>query len=161
MKIIETKAFHTFYASANDTVKITCPKCSISKDFNANEYKTSNRGIKARCTCGNVFRCVIEFRKYYRKTVNFAGEYRNEKTGDAGRMAIESISLGGIDFVNLTSENLIMKNDMLEVSFHLDDKSHTLIERKAKVTASDENTINAAFIKFQLYDKDLGFYLMP
>ena len=161
MKIIETNAFHTFYANANDTVKITCPKCSISKSFNANEYKTSNRGIKARCTCGNVFRCIIEFRKYYRKTVNFAGEYRNEKTGDSGQMTIESISLGGIDFVNLTSGNLIMKNDVLEVSFHLDDKKHTFIQRKAKVTASDENTINAAFIKFQLYDKDLGFYLMP
>ena len=161
MKIIETKAFHTFYAGANDTVKITCPKCNISKDFNANEYKTSNRGIKARCTCGNVFRCVIEFRKYYRKAVSFAGDYRNEKTGDTGKMVIESISLGGIDFVNLTSEIFIMKNDILEVSFHLDDKNHTLIERKAKITASDENTINAAFIKFQLYDKDLGFYLMP
>ena len=161
MKIIETNAFHTFYANANDTVKITCPECNTSKSFNANEYKTSNRGIKARCACGNVFRCVIEFRKYYRKTVDFAGEYRNEKTGDAGRMAVESISLSGIDFVNLTSGNLIMQNDTLEVSFYLDDNNKTFIQRKAKVTASDKNTINAIFINFQLYDKDLGFYLMP
>ena len=54
-----------------------------------------------------------------------------------------------------------MKNDLLDISFHLDDNSRTLIQRKAKVTASDENLINAAFINFQLYDKDLGFYLMP
>ena len=161
MKIIETKVLHTFYASANDTVKITCPKCSTSKSFNANDYKTSNRGIKAKCTCGHVFRCAIEFRKSYRKAVNFAGDYRNEKTGDTGRMTIESISLGGIDFVNLTPGNLIMKNDVLEVSFHLDDTSRSFIQRKVKVTSSDENTSNAAFIKYQLYDKDLGFYLMP
>jgi hypothetical protein len=161
LKIIETKAFHTFYANATDTVKITCPKCGISKSFNANEYMTSNRGIKAKCTCGNIFRCIIEFRKFYRKAVNFAGSYRNEKTGASGTMTIESISLGGIDFVNLTSENLIMKNDVLEVSFHLDDKSRTFIKRKVKVTASDENTTNATFFKLQLYEKDLGFYLMP
>jgi hypothetical protein len=161
MKIIETNAFHTFYAAADDTVKITCPKCNISKSFNANEYKTSNRGIKARCTCGNVFRCIIEFRKYYRKNVNLPGEYRNEKTGDSGLMAVESLSLSGIDFVNLTSINLIMKNDLLEVSFHLDDNNKTFIQRKAKVTASEKDTINAVFIKFQPYDKDLGFYLMP
>jgi hypothetical protein len=161
MKLTETAQFHTYYADANDMVKITCPKCGIAKSFNANEYKKSNMGIKARCTCGNVFRCIIEFRKYYRKAVNFAGNYRNEKTGDAGSMAVESISLAGIDFINLTTGNLIMKNDMLEISFHLDDNSHTLIKRKAKVTSSDENMINAAFINFQLYDKDLGFYLMP
>lgn len=161
MKILETSAFHTFYANANDIVKITCPKCCISKSFNANDFQTTHRGIKARCTCGNVFRCVIEFRKFYRKAVNFAGTYHNEKTGDSGRMTIESISLGGIDFVNLTSENLIMKNDVLKVTFHLDDKSRTLIQRQVRVTDSDENSTNAAFIKFQLYDKDLGFYLMP
>ena len=161
MKIIETNAFYTYYANANDTVKITCPECNTSKNFNTNEYKTSNRGIKARCACGNVFRCIIEFRKYYRKTVDFAGEYRNEKTGAAGRMAVESISLSGIDFVNLTSGNLIMINDILEVSFYLDDNSQTFIQRKARVTASDKDTINAIFINFQLYDKDLGFYLMP
>ena len=161
MKIIETNAFYTFYANANDTVKITCPECNISKKFDANEYKTSNRGIKARCVCGNVFRCIIEFRKYYRKTVDFAGDYRNVKTGDAGRMAVESISLSGIDFTNLTSGNLIMKSDILEVSFYLDDNNNTFIQRKAQVTASGKNTINAIFNKFQSYDKDLGFYLMP
>ena len=161
MKIIETNTFHTFYASTDDSVKITCPKCNISQNFNANEFKTSNRGIKARCTCGNVFRCIIEFRKYYRKTVNFTGEYRNEKTGDSGQMVVESLSLSGIDFINLASQNLIMKNDLLDVSFHLDDSNKTFIQRKAKVTASDKNMINAIFIKFQPYDKDLGFYLMP
>jgi hypothetical protein len=161
MKIVETKSVHTFYANATDTVKITCPKCNISKNFNASDYKTSNRGIKAKCTCGNVFHCIIEFRKYYRKAVDFAGEYRNEKTGDIGRMTIESLSLSGIDFVNLTPRNLIMNKDVLDISFHLDDKNHTLIQRKAKVTASNKNSINAVFLSFQLYDKDLGFYLMP
>ncbi len=161
MKLIETTAFHTFYANADDMVKITCPKCNISQSFNANEYKASNRGIKARCACGNVFRCIIEFRRHYRMTVNFAGEYRNEKTGDSGRMEVESLSLSGIDFVNLTPGNLIMKNDLLEISFRLDDSNKTLIQRKAKVTASDEDTIHAVFIKLQTYDKDLGFYLMP
>lgn len=161
MKIIESKTLHTFYTNADNMVKITCPECGSTKSFNTETFMPSSRGIKAKCTCGNEFRCAIEFRKYYRKVVNFAGDYRNEKTGDTGRMTVESLSLGGIDFVNLTPENLIMKNDTLIISFHLDDANRTFIERNVKVTASDENTINAAFIKFQLYDKDLGFYLMP
>ena len=161
MKIIEAKALHTFYANANDSVKITCPQCGTSKMFNADEYVTAKRGIKARCTCGNVFRCAIEFRKSYRKAVNFAGDYHVQKTGESGRMTVENLSHGGIDFVNLTPGNLIMKHDILEVSFHLDDNGHTLIQREAKVTASDENIVNAVFIKSQLYDSDLGFYLMP
>ena len=161
MEIIETKAVHTFYANANDTVKITCPQCGTSKSFNADEYVTAKRGIKARCTCGHVFRCVIEFRKSYRKAVNFVGEYRNKKTGESGRMTVEILSLGGIDFINLTPGNLIMKHDILEVSFHLDDNNRTLVQREAKVTASNQNSISAAFARSQLYDKDLGFYLMP
>jgi len=161
MEIIETKALHTFYANANDAVKITCPQCGTSKSFNADEYVTSRRGIKARCTCGHVFRCVIEFRKSYRKAVNFAGDYRNQKTGETGRMTVENISLGGIDFINLTPGNLIMKHDILEVSFHLDDNSRTFLQRDVRVTASSEDSISAAFTRSQLYDKDLGFYLMP
>ena len=77
------------------------------------------------------------------------------------RWSLKAFSLSGIDFINLASQNLIMKNDLLDVSFHLDDSNKTFIQRKAKVTASDKNMINAIFIKFQPYDKDLGFYLMP
>ncbi len=161
MEIIESKSIHTFYANTNDDVKITCPQCCTSKSFSADQYVTAKRGIKARCTCGHVFRCIIEFRKSYRKVVDFAGDYRNKKTGESGRMTVENISLGGIDFVNLTHGNLIMKHDILEVSFHLDDNSRTFVKREVKVTASNENSISAAFARSQLYDKDLGFYLMP
>lgn len=161
MEIIETKSIHTFYANANDDVKITCPQCSTAKSFKADQYVTAKRGIKARCSCGHVFRCVIEFRKSYRKAVDFAGDYRNRKTGESGRMTVESLSLGGLDFVNLTPGNLIMKHDILEVSFHLDDAGRTFLQREAKVTASSEHSISAAFSRSQMYDKDLGFYLMP
>jgi hypothetical protein len=161
MEIIETKSIHTFYTNANDDVKITCPECGTSKSFDAGEYVTVNRGVKARCTCGHVFRCVIEFRKSYRKTVNFNGEYRNKKNGEVGSMTVESISLGGIAFISHTPGNLIMKHDILEVSFHLDDNNKTFIQRDVKVTASNDNSISAAFSRSQMYDKDLGFYLMP
>jgi len=161
MKIIETENLLTFYVNADNTVKITCPQCGVSRSFNAEKYVTAKRGIKARCACGNLFRCVIESRKSYRKNVDFAGDYRNIKTGEAGRMTIEILSLGGLDFVNLTPQILLMKNDILEVSFCLDDANRTLIERQAKVTASDKDMVSATFIKSQLYDKNLGFYLMP
>ncbi len=161
MEIIDTNSILTFYANANDDVKITCPQCGTSKRFDADQYVTAKRGIKARCSCGHIFRCVIEFRKSYRKSVGFAGDYRNVKTGESGRMTIENISLGGIDFINLTPGNLIMKHDILEVSFHLDDKNRTFVQREAKVIASNDDSISAAFSRSQMYDKDLGFYLLP
>ena len=37
MEIIETNAFHTFYANPDDTVKITCPECGLSKSFDIND----------------------------------------------------------------------------------------------------------------------------
>ena len=55
----------------------------------------------------------------------------------------------------------IMNHDILEVSFHLDDKNRTFVQREAKVIASNDDSISAAFSRSQMYDKDLGFYLLP
>ena len=160
MEIVDANSLHTFYADVDDKVKIVCPACHTAKIFDAENYMTTNRGVKAKCSCGNVFRCAIEFRRSYRKSVDFAGDYKNVKSGDKGRMTLESLSLGGVDFINLTSDNLIMTNDVLDISFHLDDKNHTLIQRQIRVISAEKSTISAAFIGARMYDKDLGFYLM-
>ena len=76
-------------------------------------------------------------------------------------MTVDNISLGGLDFINLTPGNLIMKNDILEVSFHLDDSNRTFVQREVKVTASNKDSISAVFSRSQMFDKELGFYLMP
>ena len=161
MKILESEELYTFYATADDMVKITCPQCGTSKNFDAKQFMTPYRGIKAKCTCGKNFRCAVEFRRYYRKHVDLKGEFTNTKTGVRGAVTIVKISLGGIDFFSTKSGNFIKKDDVLEVSFHLDDAKHTLIRRKVRVQSEDENNFGAVFLEPQLYDKELGFYLLP
>jgi hypothetical protein len=161
MKILESEELYTFYATADDMVKITCPQCGIIKNFEAKQFMAPYRGVKAKCTCGKIFRCAVEFRRYYRKQVNLQGEYKNPRTGVTGPITIVKISLGGIDFICSTADKFIMKDDVLDVSFHLDDAKHTLIIRKVRVQSEDKKNIGAAFIEPQLYDKELGFYLLP
>ena len=161
MKILESEELYTFYATADDMVKVSCPQCGITKNFDAKQFMAPYRGIKAKCSCGKIFRCAVEFRRYYRKHVNLQGEFNNPKTGVTGPVTILGISLGGIDFSCQTSEHLIMKDEVLEVSFHLDDANHTFIKRKVRVQSEDTKNIGAVFLKPQLYDKELGFYLLP
>lgn len=161
MKILESEELYTFYATADDMVKLTCPQCGISKNFDAKQFMIPYRGIKAKCTCGKTFRCAVEFRRYYRKNVNLRGEFVNSRTGVRGFLTIVRISLGGIDFISQTPEHFIKKDDILEISFHLDDASHTFIKRKVRVQSEGPKNIGAVFLKPQLYDKELGFYILP
>jgi hypothetical protein len=161
MKILESGELYTFYASASDTVKITCPKCGLAKIFDAGEFRAPYRGIKAKCSCGNIFRCTVEFRCYYRKAVNLSGTFLNKATGYEGVLSIESISLGGMDFSNLSPEVNINNDDMLDVSFYLDDDNNTFVQREVRVKSVDSETIRAVFLQTQSYDKELGFYLLP
>ena len=161
MRIIETEELHTFYAGANDTVTIRCPQCGTAKNFSAKEFKAPYRGIRATCSCGRTFRCAVEFRHYYRKRVSLPGVFTNVKTGETGDMTVECVSLGGIDFLNHTKSHLIMKDDLLEVSFRLDDARRTLIERRVRITEAGAVNVRAVFLQAQPYDKELGFYLLP
>jgi hypothetical protein len=161
MKILESGELYTFYADASDAVKITCPKCSLAKIFNAVEFRAPYRGIKAKCSCGNIFRCTVEFRCYYRKEVNLRGNFLNKAIGYEGVLSIESVSLGGMDFSNLSPEVTINEDDILDVSFYLDDDNNTFVQREVRVKSVDSETIRAVFLQTQPYDKELGFYLLP
>ena len=161
MKILESEELYTFYAGANETVKIICPKCGLFKNFAVAEFMAPYRGIKAKCTCGKIFRCAVEFRRYYRKTVNLSGKFINHRTGEEGMITIEGLSLGGIDFFNVSPECALAKDDVLDVSFYLDDAQNTFVQRQVKVKSVDPENIRAVFLQAQLYDKELGFYLLP
>jgi hypothetical protein len=69
--------------------------------------------------------------------------------------------LGGMDFSNLSPEVNINNDDMLDVSFYLDDDNNTFVQREVRVKSVDSETIRAVFLQTQSYDKELGFYLLP
>ncbi len=152
--------FFTFYAYNNNQTTIVCPSCDFEKKIDATPYKGVNRALKVKCICGEVFKCVIEFRKCYRKKVNLSGEHFSEKTRKRGILRVEEISMEGLKFSSLDPHNL-RKGDTLEVKFRLDDPDKTEISKKAVAAHVKDLTVAIKFTDKNGWDKQLGFYMMP
>ncbi len=161
MKEIKVNApFFTFYAYTKNQTTIVCPSCDFKKKIDATPYKTVNRALEVKCICGEAFKCVIEFRKCYRKKVNLSGEHFSEKTRKRGILRVEEISMGGLRFSSLDPHNL-GKGDILEVNFQLDDPNKTEIIKRAVVLRVKDLMVAIKFTDKNEWDKQLGFYMMP
>ncbi len=158
VEINQASPILTFYPDKFDNVEIKCPKCLLKTVIDATEYQYSNNILKVRCKCGVTFKCKIDFKKFYRHKVNFAGEYEILKNRKLGDMLVENLSLDGIGFVNMAPHNLV-NGDILMVKFRLDDSSCTEIRRNVKIISIQKNYINTEFIEANRFDSALGFYL--
>ena len=137
---------------------IICPACGYAKRIDASKFHNSSNILKAKCKCGKTFKCSIDFRKTYRRTVNLAGEYiimNNKKRGD---MMVEDLSMGGVGFTNMTPHQM-ETGDILELKFKLDDANRTEIVRKVKIMIIKGQSVGTEFMEKNRYDTELGFYL--
>ena len=142
----------------NNKASIICPKCRFETNVDITKYKNTQRKLKAKCKCGEIFRFTIEFRRQYRKDVRLSGEYRIQGKKEKGEIIIRDLSLSGIKFESLRP-NQILTDDILEVKFILDNTSKKEIRKEVKVIWVDNRIVGAQFIERKLYQKDLGFYL--
>ncbi len=159
---LETKLFH-----ANDEGKATilCPRSGYSKQLDARADKRLAHPMGFLCPCGEIIRFRIEFRKSYRKRVNLSGEYTNLRRRKKGWMYIKDISFGGVGFMaqidpDEQKDHGISPQDLLELSFWLDDRLGTEILRRVVVRFVRDNCIGTQFSERRAHDKELGFYLM-
>ena len=109
------------FITSKNVVTFTCPKCFKSKTADVSKYisHSTEVKIKAKCTCGNTFRVILDRRKFYRKLVTLPGIYICEKEEIRGPMKVIDLSIGGLKFkVNVKPAFLI--NDKLLVEFNLD-----------------------------------------
>ncbi len=159
MEIARDGSLITFYVDVKDQVTIICPKCAKKKSLDATKFKNSKSALKVNCPCGEEFRCIFEFRKFFRKRVSLQGEFTNVKSGEKGEVVVDSISLEGIGFM-AKSGHEIETGQMLTVNFNLDNKMGTPVERTIKVTSVRGNSIGAMFFG-SARNKTVGFYLMP
>lgn len=103
---------------------------------------------------------AMERRQYYRKTVQLAGHYiTTSGEGVAGDILVENLSLNGVGFTTLLSSPL-KKNDLIRLSFRLDDSRRTEIVRIMRVRYCKDRYVGCQFADQKSYDSDLGFYLM-
>jgi len=142
----------------NNQESIICPKCRFETNIDTTKYNNTQRKLKAKCKCGEIFRLTIEFRKQYRKNVRLSGEYSIKGKKEKGEIIIKDLSLSGIKFESIRS-NQISTDDILEVRFRLNNESKKEIRKEVKVIWVENRIVGAQFRERKLYQKDLGFYL--
>lgn len=147
------------FVREDNTVTIVCPQCSATKDVSVASFRNKCHFLKVRCTCQNVFRVHLEFRRHYRKPTDLPGMYKSIRPpGMSGSVQIMDISQGGVGFT-VPDVHFIEKGQVLSLSFTLDDKKKTRLVKEVVVMSVKENFIGCSFIDRQAYDKELGFYL--
>ena len=151
------------FINKDNTVTLICPHCGINKTLNAAKLKgkISNVTIKVKCACKLIFRVNIEFRKKYRKSTHLEGHYNSLPAGrERNKMIVQNISRTGIGFTTLSMHGL-KKNDKISIKFTLDDRKRSEIDKEIIVRMVNNEYIGCEFADPDLFDKALGFYLMP
>lgn len=159
---------HTIYTNLSESVTLVCEQCRRSKALAAAIVKDLPQPLKVKCPCGATFGVNIIIRQFYRKKTRLPGVYvkRDTQTGkilEQGRMIVEDISWKGIG-LRTPNQHTVLVDDMLAITFSLDDKQQTGIQKSVRVRRIDNYFIGAEFIDRDAYtdtNRMLGFYLMP
>ena len=137
---------------------IICPKCGLKKDVDVTNFKNTQKKLKAKCRCGEVFRLTLEFRRHPRKKVRLNGEYSIPGRNERGEIIIEDISAGGVRFASL-KPHYISRNDTVELKFSLDNPMKTEIHKHVKIIWIIDQTVGAQYINQNSLETELKFYL--
>ena len=143
----------------SNVLSFNCPECGYSKFIDLSKFKKITTEMKFKCKCSTIIKCLIEFRKKYRKKVSLNGSYRDLKTGTVLPMAINDISIDGIRFTCLMKPNITL-GDIFETTFQLDDSKKTEIRLTGEIKWVRDLNVGLKFRELRGYQKDLGFYLM-
>ncbi len=146
------------YVDDANQATIICPKCLFEKNIDVTNFKDTQKKLKAKCRCGEVFRLTLEFRKHYRKKVRLPGEYFVLGKDEKGEIIIEDISASGIRFASL-KPHYISRNDTVELKFTLDNPMRTEIQKLIKIIWIIDRNVGAQYIDSKSLEKDLRFYL--
>ena len=151
----------TVYVNQDDSATLLCPNCGLSKTANVAKFKARKDPLKIRCKCGSTFYVAFEFRRAHRKETNLRGYYsRLPACTESHGMLVENVSLTGIGFAVSAPHNLI-KGAEVRVKFRLDDANRSEIEKDVVVRVVKDKYLGCEFLERALFDKALGFYLMP
>ena len=148
------------FVRQDDTVTIVCPACKYPKNVSVGSFKNKTHYLKVRCPCENVFRVHLDFRQFYRKPTDLPGMYKTLKPlgHGGGVIKIKNISQGGIGFT-VSGTNTIEVGHRLMISFQLDDKKKTALNKEVVVQSVSDDFIGCCFESDQAYEKEIGFYL--
>lgn len=153
---------HRVFINDHGQGTFLCPVCGkgVIKDLNAYAGVESAIRLKCKCSCGHVYRVLVERRRQFRKPVSLVGMYffqGPKGISMKGLIKILDISRSGIRFaVNSMPEFKV--GDKLVVEFTLDDEAHSQIRETGIVQRIQANIIGFQFETMDHYGK-LGQYL--
>lgn len=152
----------TVHVDKENSVMLSCPSCGISKMVSLDKFKDLKQKFSVRCKCNNCYEVHLDFRKSYRKNVTLPGEFKvlSPMVSIWMDVIVCDISRTGIGF-NLIEPFSIKKGSTIQIKFNLDNSKQTLIDKKGIVRVVKKDFIGCDFSDFDLYEKELGFYLMP
>lgn len=103
---------------------------------------------------------LVEKLKVRFKEVMLSGDYTHFNKNDHGHITVKRISMKGIDFETMRQQHKIEPDDILDVTFTLDDNKRSLIKRRVRIDSVKDKYIESQFYNPPPYDKNLGFYFM-
>jgi hypothetical protein len=148
------------YVNERDEATIRCSACGRKKTANVRQYRDMGKKLKVTCPCEATFLVSFEMRQYYRKPLILSGEYSKDGTDKHARsMLVVDVSLGGVGIRTLHDHDLKV-DDIIRVTFELDDGQQSPISRNAIVRKINGRAIGAEFCDNKI-DKALAFYVLP
>ncbi len=159
---------HALYANLNESVTLVCEQCRRRTVLKAAAVQDLPQPLTIQCPCGATFGVTIGIRQFYRKKIRLLGRYvkydpQRDHILEQGRMIVEDISRTGLRLRTMCRHTILV-NDVLSVTFTLDDKQKTAIQKSVRVRRIDDCFIGAEFVDHDAYtdtNRILGFYLMP
>ena len=139
-----------------------CPVCQkgVIKDLSNFRHIKSAVRLKCTCSCGHVYRVLVERRRHFRKPVNLMGRFvfdDRRKRPLRGLLRIRNISQSGVQFtINIEPEFRV--GDKLTIEFSLDDEEQSPISLEGVVARIENNIVGLAFDTTDHYGR-LGQYL--
>jgi hypothetical protein len=139
-----------------------CPACNkgVIRDLSDFSDLQSAVRLKCTCSCGNVYRVLVERRRHFRKAVNLVGMFFFQDSQGhpvKGLIKIQDISQSGMRF-SVNSVPDFKLGDKLIIEFTLDDEDHSQIREVGTVQRIQTNIIALTFKTTDHYGK-LGQYL--
>ncbi len=156
------KKEHRIFINDRGEGTFICPTCDKGVIRDLNQFIKTREAVrlKCKCSCGNVYRVLLERRCHFRKPVNLMGVFFFQRPNGSpmkGLLKIRDISQSGIQFsVNSMPEFEV--GDKLIIEFTLDDKEHSRVREEGIVQRIRSNIVGLDFKTTDHYGK-LGRYL--
>ena len=138
---------------------ITCPSCHQVREQDVSSFMGVKSRVRIRCgcKCGHSFHVQLERRQFVRKDVSLPVVCKVQERGYKLQGTVTDISQSGLR-VHLSTPVSLTAGMRVSLSFQLDDRDNSLIEKHGIIRSISELDVGMAFDSTQHYGK-LGLYI--